>query len=65
MAIRMNKEEAGCFLLAMGIVAILTGLIYLWFIAFEWEGEKDYSVPLYIIGGGISAICLVYFSKNR
>lgn len=65
MAIRMNKEEAGCFLLAMGIGAVLFGLFYLWFTAFEWEGEKDYSVSLYIIGGGILAICLVYFSKNR
>ena len=65
MAIRMNKEEAGCFLLVMGIGAVLFGLFFLWYIAFEFEGEKDYSTPLYIIGGGILAICWVYFWKNR
>jgi|TARA_B110000211_G_scaffold198795_1_gene228886 hypothetical protein len=64
MAIRMNKEEAGCFLLVMGIGAVLFGLFFLWFIAFEFKGEKDYSTPLYIIGGGILAIW-VYFWKNR
>ena len=64
MAIRMNKEEAGCFLLVMGIGAVLFGLFFLWYIAFEFEGEKDYSTPLYIIGGGILAIW-VYFWKNR
>ena len=60
----MNKEEAGCFLLVMGIGAVLFGLFFLWYIAFEFEGEKDYSTPLYIIGGGILAIW-VYFWKNR
>ena len=60
----MNKEEAGCFLLVMGIGAVLFGLFFLWFIAFEFKGEKDYSTPLYIIGGGILAIW-VYFWKNR
>ena len=65
MAIRMNQKEGGCLLIFMGIGAVLFGLFYLWFQAFEWEGQKDYSTPLYIIGGGVLAIWWVYFWKKK
>ena len=58
MAIRMNQEEQGCFLLVMGIGAVLYGVIGI--IGQGFDGNA-----VYILGGGILAICLVYFSKNR
>ena len=58
MAIRMNQEEQGCFLLVMGIGAVLFGVIGI-------IGQGFVGNAVYILGGGILAICLSLYNRNK
>lgn len=64
MAIRMNQEEAGCWLGGMGIMAIIFGIFCI-YSAITTDDSDLWEMALYTIGGGLLALLLVYKSKPK